>query len=112
LKNNSQKGKKYMKIYLCLPLACLLVVASTKVATSETVDIATIRCSEIASMNEQAIVIMMSWMDGYLGGRAEDTRLDWDRAQSNADAADKACQEDPTAGVLSVLKEIEATNAQ
>ncbi len=101
-----------MRRYLYLPLTCLLVVASAKAASADTVDIATIRCSEIASMDQQAIVILLSWMDGYLGGRAEDTRLDWDRAQSNADAADKACQEDPSAGVLSVLKDIEAKNAQ
>ena len=101
-----------MKRHFYLPLACLLVAASVKAASAEVVDIATLRCSDIASMKQDTIIVMLSWMDGYMGGRAEDTRLDWDRLQTNADAADKACQDDPNAGVLSVLKDIEAKNAQ
>ena len=55
---------------------------------------------------------MLSWIDGYLGGQSEDTKLDVDRLQNNANAAEKACKADPNAGILSVLKDIDAKSGQ
>ena len=42
------------------------------------------------------------------GGRADDTSFDLNRFNANADAAIKACGEDPSKGLLSILKEADA----
>ena len=90
-----------------LAAACLLAMVSFKAAEAETLDVATIKCSDMANMTADQVGIMLAWMDGYMGGRAEDTRLDMERLQYNAEAADKACAQDPNAGLLSVLKAAE-----
>lgn len=83
-----------------LVLACLLSVP----AGAESIDIATLKCSDIADMKPDEVAMVLAWIDGYLGGQADDTRLDLDRFNSNADAAAKACSEEPGTGLLTVLK--------
>lgn len=85
------------------------VLAFTAIpAHAEAIDIATIKCSDIASMDTETIALILSWTDGFLGGRADDTSFDLDRFGANADAAVKACGEDPSRGLLSILKEADA----
>ena len=99
------------KKYVVLAAACLIAAATFKPAQAETWDVATVTCADMSKMPADQIAILLAWMDGYMGGRAEDTRLDMERLQSNANAADKACEQDPNAGVLSALKDAEQ-NAQ
>lgn len=86
----------------------VIVAFSALPASAETLDIATIKCSDIADAKPDELGVILAWIDGYLGGIADDTRLDMDRFNSNADAAAKACEEDPNAGLLTVLKAAEA----
>ncbi len=79
-------------------------------AAAETVDISTLRCSDIANMKPDEAGMILIWIDGYLGGQADDTRLDLDRFSSNADAAAKACEDNPDIGILTALKAAEAGN--
>ena len=98
------------KARVLLVAAGLIAAASFKPAQAEIYDVATLKCSDLTSMTADQIGVLLAWMDGYIGGRAEDTRIDFDRIQSNADAADKACAADANASVLSALKDAE--NAQ
>ena len=86
-----------------------LVLASVS-ASAETLDISTLKCSDIIEMTPEEGGILLAWIDGYFGGRADDTRLDMDRFSNNADAAAKACEADPNAGLLTVLKAAESGN--
>ena len=79
-------------------------------ASAETLDISTLKCSDIIEMSPEDGAMLLAWIDGYLGGRADDTRFDMDRFSSNADAAGVACEADPNAGLLTVLKAAEAGN--
>ena len=90
-----------------LALAGVLSFTATP-AFAESLDIATIKCSDVASMDAETVGIILSWTDGFLGGRADDTSFDLDRFSANADAAIKACGEDPNKGLLSILKEADA----
>lgn len=77
-------------------------------ANAESIDIATIKCSDIASMDAESVALLLAWTDGFLGGRADDTSFDLNRFNANADDAVKACGEDPSKGLLSILKEADA----
>jgi hypothetical protein len=87
--------------------AVFLAVA-TAPAHAETLDISTLRCADLADATPEEAGVILAWIDGFLGGRADDTRFDMDRFSANADEAAKACEEDPNAGLLTVIKAAEA----
>ncbi len=97
-----------MKILPAMIVALGALLPAT--ASAETLDISTLKCADIIEMSPEDFAIMLAWIDGYLGGRADDTRLDMDRFNSNAEAAGVACEADANAGLLSVLKAAEAGN--
>ena len=99
-----------MKNWFLLAFAGVMFMTPAKAAS--VIDIATLKCGDVEKMDQAAIIQLISWIDGYLGGRAEDTRFDSDRLAKNSDAADKVCQANPDEGIISVFKEIDAKNGQ
>lgn len=92
-------------------LACATAVGfSAAPAKAETVDIATLKCADVKNMDADAGAVMITWIDGYMGGRAEDTRFDTDRMGQNIDAAIKACGEDDQQSLMSVIKDAESAD--
>ena len=87
--------------------AVFLAIATAS-AHAETLDISTLRCADLADATAEEAGVILAWIDGFLGGRADDTRFDMDRFSANADEAAKACEEDPNAGLLTVIKAAEA----
>lgn len=84
-----------------------LIVLMALPASAQTLDIATLKCSDVASMEADEVGLVLAWIDGYLGGRADDTRFDISRFEDNGEAAAKACEKDPDAGLLTVVKAAE-----
>lgn len=94
-----------------LPVAIMALAALLPAsASAESLDISTLKCADIVEMRPEDSAVLLAWIDGYLGGRADDTRLDIDRFNSNAQSAGDACEADPNAGLLTVLKAAEAGN--
>lgn len=91
-------------------LILAVVGLSAAPASAETVDIATLKCSDLADMKPEEGAMILAWIDGYLGGQADDTRLDIDRFNDNADAAAKACADEPDTGILTLLKAADGEN--
>lgn len=93
-------------------VAAVLAMAgwSAVPASAETIDISTLKCSDIADMKPEEAGMILAWIDGYLGGQADDTRLDIERFNGNADSAAKACAEEPDTGLLTVLKAADGEN--
>lgn len=89
--------------------ATLLALAALPAmpASAESLDIATLKCRDIADMKTEEVGMLLAWIDGYLGGQADDTRLDLDRFNANADAAAKTCEAEPDTGLLTALKDAE-----
>ena len=97
-----------MKNFICLTFVGAMLL--TPACAAPVIDVATLKCSDFDKMSPTAAGAVMTWIDGYMGGRAEDTRMDVDRLQHNAEDAQKVCNTDPSQGILSVLKDIEAKN--
>lgn len=91
-----------------LAAAAVAMTVATGPAFAVTLDISTLKCSDIADFKPDELGMILVWIDGYLGGAGDDTRLDIDRFNTNADAAAEACKEDPSAGLLTVIKAAEA----
>lgn len=89
-------------------LAACAAAGSVPPAAAETLDVATLKCSDIADSKPEDIGVILAWIDGYLGGRADDTRFDLERFSANADAAAKACEDDPNAALLSIIKDADS----
>jgi hypothetical protein len=87
--------------------AAALIAVLPLPASAQTLDISTLKCSDVASMEAEEVGLILAWIDGYLGGRADDTRFDISRFEENGDAAAKACEKDPDSGLLTVLKAAE-----
>ncbi|MCA3556563.1 HdeA/HdeB family chaperone [Aestuariivirga sp.] len=98
-----------MKTIFTAALLAVTALAPLK-AAAETLDIATLKCSDVATMKPEEVALVLAWIDGYLGGQADDTRLDLDRFNANADAAAEACAAEPATGLLTVLKQAESGN--
>ena len=95
-----------MKPVISLSLLALTLLSQTP-ASAETIDISTLKCSDLAAMKPDEGAMILAWIDGYLGGQADDTRLDLDRFNANAEAAAKTCEEEPDTGILTALKAAE-----
>jgi hypothetical protein len=91
-----------------IPAAAVLVALWAVPSSAEVLDISTLKCADIVDSSPEEIGMILAWIDGYLGGRADDTRLDIDRFSANADEAASACEKDPNAGLLTVIKAAEA----
>ena len=93
-----------MKTFLGAALALTLTAT---VASAEAADIATIKCSDLATMPPESISMLLTWIDGYMGGQAADTSFDVERLGANIDAAAQLCTESPDATLMDVLNTAE-----
>lgn len=90
-----------------LAAAALVGFLAAPAAFAESTDIAAITCGDLASMPPEGISMVLTWIDGYMGGAAEDTTFDVDRLQANIDGAIAACGADANANLMEVLHKAE-----
>ena len=73
-------------------------------AKAESFDVSQLRCGELMELDEDSIVVMLLWMDGYLSGVTGDTRFDPDYMETFAEKVGMACSNSPETRVLEVAK--------
>ena len=83
------------------------VVGLSTGAFAQSMDVATVTCADLATMDADSITTMLFWIDGYMGGAAEDATFDLDRLMANIEGAMSSCAENPTAKVMDVLHSVE-----
>lgn len=76
-------------------------------ALANSVDVQTITCADAKKGDAESLVVYLAWIDGFVGGQADDTMLDLDRFNNNIDAAVKLCDAQPSRSLLDVMKEAE-----
>ncbi len=97
--------KRRAAALLISTLAAETAMAPTAMAQS--VDIATITCADLADMPSASVEMLLTWIDGYMGGQASDTGFDVERLLSNIDGAATLCGENPDATLMDVLHQAE-----
>lgn len=85
---------------------CTLSLGFAAPVAAESFDVATMSCTDFASLDDTIKGTLIMWMDGYTGGVNADSTLDLDRLQVNAEDADKLCGEDPSRSLLEVMTEV------
>jgi hypothetical protein len=95
-----------------LALAAGLVALAAIPARAEVIDISTIKCSDLATMNADDGGALLIWLHGYYGGKAEDTTIDLESFEAAGKAIAESCAEQPELGLMTVVNQIEADNAQ
>lgn len=83
--------------------ALVVAILSGGMASAQSVDISTITCADLDSMDADTVTALLFWVDGYQGGAAGDTSFDLDRLKTNIDGAAAACMADPATTVLDAL---------
>ncbi len=87
------------KILTALALAAATLCSHP--ATADTVDVATVKCSDLAGMGQEEGTFLFVWILGYLGGQAGATTLDLSEMESFGKSVGEYCAANPDVGVLS-----------
>ncbi len=94
-----------MKILVAAASLCT-VLLSANASFAETLDMSTLKCSDTASWTEDEAGLVMFWLHGYYGGKAGDTRVDFDAITVVAKQLSEACAADPDIGLMTALKSV------
>ena len=89
-----------------LAAAALAVLAFTLPARAETVDLATVKCSELGTMKPEEATFMFSWLLGYSSGQAGTTTMDLSAMESIGTKIGEYCGANPDVGLLSATTTI------
>jgi hypothetical protein len=90
-----------------LALAAGLMALATLPARAEVIDISTIKCSDLATMNADEASYLLIWLHGYYGGKAGDTTIDMDSFEAAGKAIGESCAASPDLGLMTVLNQID-----
>lgn len=90
-----------------LVVAAVMALGVTGAAGAQTLDVGTVTCADVATMPTDALAKLLFWIDGYMGGAAQDQTYDEERLQGNIDAAVGLCTESPDATLMDVLDKAE-----
>ncbi len=88
-----------------LAATALLAFAALVPAKAEMLDMSTITCTQLASMNESEGSWFLVWLDGYLAGQADSTELDIEQLGAQIDGIAEVCQQKPDLSVINAAKE-------
>lgn len=94
-----------MKRLVAAALVAGALAAGTQ-ARAETIDMSTLKCADIANWSEDQAALVMFWLHGYYGGKAEDTTVDLEALQSVAQSLGESCASEPEKGIMTVLKDL------
>ncbi len=86
----------------------LLLAASTMSVKAEVIDLATVKCSDLASMSAEDSGFFFTWVHGYFGGQAGDTTMDLSAMEAAGTAIGEYCAANPDVGVLAAVKQMSA----
>lgn len=86
--------------------AALAATFLTLPAHAETVDLATVKCSELATMKQDDADFMFAWLLGYAGGQTGTTTIDLGSMDAIGTDIGNYCAKNPDVGLLSAATEV------
>lgn len=89
-------------------LAGLLFAAVTMTAAhqarADMLDMSTVTCAQLATMNEDDGAMFLIWLDGWLAGQSDLTTLDVEELTAQIDGIADKCTETPELSVMNAAK--------
>jgi acid stress chaperone HdeB len=89
---------------LCLFLALALLPVCKAEASG--INITRLTCGELVSMDEEAIGIIIVWIDGYYSGQHGSTSFDPDSWEGLGEMVGTACQTNPNRRVMQAIDDV------
>lgn len=89
-----------------LAAAVIAAIGFSIPAQAETIDLATVKCSELGTMDEQGATFMFTWLLGYASGQAGTTTMDLSAMESLGTKIGEYCAKNPEVGLLSAATEV------
>lgn len=74
-------------------------------ARAEVIDLATVKCSDLATMSDEDGTFFFVWLHGYFGGKAGDTTMDLSAMEAAGKTIGEFCAANPDVGVLSAAQQ-------
>jgi acid stress chaperone HdeB len=93
-----------------LALAAGVLLTATLPLRAEVIDLATVKCSDLATMSDEEGQFLMVWLYGYYGGKDGDTTIDTDSGDAVGKAIGEACAATPEVGLLTVVNKLVEEN--
>ncbi len=93
-----------MRTLLAIVLAAPFLIAAP--ASAETIDLATVKCSELADMAQDEATFLFTWLLGYAGGVAGTTTMDLSAMEEMGTEIGEYCAANPDVGILSAANEV------
>lgn len=87
-------------------LAAALAAPVSVGACAEVIDISTVKCSDLGTMTTEEASYLLVWLDGYAGGKAEDTTIDLNNFEEVAKLVGEKCAENPELGVMTAISQV------
>jgi acid stress chaperone HdeB len=81
--------------------ALLALLAAPMTAQAETIDLATVKCSDLGTMDENASTFVFTWLLGYQSGTAGTTTMDLGAMEDLGKKIGEYCGANPDVGLLS-----------
>lgn len=91
---------------LLMSAAVMAAVFGTGTARAETIDIATVKCSDLATMSDSDGTFLFTWLLGYEAGQANSTTMDLSKMESVGKEIGEYCGKNPDVGVLSAANTV------
>ena len=89
-----------------LAAAAISALAFAMPAAAETVDMATVKCADLANMKEDEVNFMFSWLLGYAGGQASDTTIDLSSMDAIGKSIGEYCAANPAVGLVAAVTNV------
>lgn len=83
----------------------LMPVAFASHANAETIDLATVKCSDLATMSDEDGAFLFVWLHGYFSGAAGQTTMEMSEMEAAGKVIGEHCAANPDVGILSAARE-------
>jgi len=84
--------------------AAVLCLGAALPAAAQQVDVAAITCADASTMPPEALGMMIAFIDGFTGGEAGDSVMDFDRLSADLDKVTEACKADASVTLMDAMK--------
>ncbi len=84
----------------------VFVMMGAVAAKAETIDVSTVKCSELGTMTKEEASYLMIWLHGYYGGKAGDTTIDLSAMESIGKAIGEKCAGNPELGLMTAINQL------
>ena len=83
----------------------MLLLGMAAPAAAQQIDVAAITCGDAAAMSSDELTMMIAFIDGYTGGEAGDSVLDFDRLARDLDTLAAMCEADASVKLMDAMKD-------